>query len=143
MLPGSIAGLAVNVIANMLLIPIMGSWGAAWSGVLTYLVYSFCILFACRTVMKIEYPWLRSLATTAAFCGTYVGLRYGCFPHMNEWQQIGISVGVCAFWAVFLFGNVGLDLAMERLAKSKSSDADTDDSEETRADAAPPELVEA
>ncbi|APZ95001.1 oligosaccharide flippase family protein [Fuerstiella marisgermanici] len=143
MLPGSVAGLVVNVAANMALIPIMGSWGAAWAGVLTYLVYSFCILFACRTVMKIEYPWLKSAATSAAFCGTYVGLRYACFPHMNAWQQIGVSVAVCAFWAVVLFGRVGLDLAMERLAKAKSSEVDAAETKDFKPEAATPELVEA
>ncbi len=143
MLPASIAGLTVNVVANMLLIPIIGSWGAAWAGVLTYLVYSFGVLFACRTVMKIEYPWRRSAATTAAFCGCYVGLRYGCFPYMNAWQQIGVSVGVCAFWAVILFGKVGLELAMERLAKSRHSDQDVEDADNAQPAPATPELVEA
>ncbi|MEQ9409854.1 MAG: oligosaccharide flippase family protein [Fuerstiella sp.] len=122
MLPGSIVGLVVNIVANLLLIPALGTWGAAWAGVLTYLAFSFVILASCRTVMKIEYPWLRASFTTAGFCLTYIGLRYGCFPYVDMWSQIGLSVGVCALWAVLLFGKVALDLLADRRLPHHSRD---------------------
>lgn len=109
LVPGSVAGLIVNVAANILLIPHIGAWGAAWAGVLTYAAFSFTVLFCCRRVMKIPYPWMRSLLTTTAFCATYVALRYGCFDALGPVGQIGISVVVCAAWAILLFGREGLE----------------------------------
>lgn len=121
MLPGSIAGLVVNVVANILLIPILGAWGAAWAGVLTYVTFSFVVLASCRTVMKIEYPWWRAAGTTTAFCLSYVGLRYGCFPYLGTLAQIGLSIAVCAAWAVLLFGRVGMEQAVLYLRSRRTA----------------------
>ncbi len=104
LIPGSVLALAVNVGANVLLIPIIGAWGAAWAGVITYTVYSFTILACCRRVTRIDYPWLSSAAIAIGLCVTFVAVRYGCFPHMGTIGQLLISVAVCAAWAVSLFG---------------------------------------
>jgi O-antigen/teichoic acid export membrane protein len=108
MLPGSVAGVVVNIAANVLLIPVIGAWGAAWAGVLTYLVYSLLILAACRTAMTIQYPWVRSTCTTLGLCLSYVALRYGCFPYLNLWSELLASIAVCGLWAIALFGNEAL-----------------------------------
>lgn len=125
MIPGAILGLAVNIVANIVLIPIMGAWGAAWAGVLTYLAFSFTILAACRTVMKISYPWWRTAGTTTGFCLTYVALRYGVFPGVGQWAQIGLSVGACVAWALMLFGKVGLEQAILYLRNRRSAAVDS------------------
>ncbi|MFY9254494.1 MAG: oligosaccharide flippase family protein [Fuerstiella sp.] len=124
MIPGSIAGLIVNVVANVLLIPVIGSWGAAWAGVLTYLTYSFTILYFNRRAMKLEYPWGRFAFSTTALIASYVAIRFGVFPHVNAWWQIAASVAVCAAWAVVLFGREGLDLLMERLRRTRESETE-------------------
>ena len=116
LIPGAIMGLTVNIGANFILIPRMGAWGAGWAGVLTYVTYSFIILASCRTVMTIRYPWLRFIFSTTGLCLTYVGVRYGCFPYLSAMWQLGVSVFVCAAWAVLLFGKDGLDFALQRFA---------------------------
>jgi O-antigen/teichoic acid export membrane protein len=108
MVPGSVAGVIVNLIANVLLIPVIGAWGAAWAGVVTYAVYSFLVLAACRYAMKISYPWARSVFTTLGFITTYLVVRFLCFPEMNEWMQLATSVFVCGAWAVGLFNREAL-----------------------------------
>ncbi len=108
MIPGSVAGVIVNVVANIVLIPIIGVWGAAWAGVLTYAAFSFTILACCRSEMKLAYPWKRSLVTTMALCGCYCVIRYGCFPGMSVAGQVAVSVAVCAGWTVLLFGRDGM-----------------------------------
>lgn len=120
MLPGSIAGLAVNIAANVVLIPFMGAWGAAWAGVLTYLVFSFMILASCRSVMKIPYPWRPTVIRTVALCLTYVALRYGCFPHVGRWTQVALSVGACSVWMGLLFGKEGLEMAIRYVTESRT-----------------------
>lgn len=112
MLPGSIAGVVVNIVANMLFIPVIGSWGAAWAGVLTYLTFSFLILACCRTVMPIRYPWMRFGGTTMLFCVTYVVVRYQVFPALGPVAQILLSVAICTVYAAALFGKVAVDHAL-------------------------------
>lgn len=118
LIPGSVAGLIVNVSANALLIPIYGMWGAVWAGIFTYLTYSFLIFGFCRPVMKIDYPWLQSTTTVVALTATYLGVRFWCFPNLSQWQQVTVSVAVCAGWAMLLFGREGLNLLMERFGRS-------------------------
>lgn len=114
MIPGSIAGLVVNVGANILMIPVIGAWGAAWAGVLTYAAFSFTILASCRTVMKIRYPWTKAVLSTMAMCATYLTVRFGIFPYTSAVSQLVISVGVCAVWAVVLFGRDAIEWQMSR-----------------------------
>ncbi len=104
LLPGSLIALAVNIGTNMILIPPLGAWGAAWAGVITYAVYSFVILYCCRTVKTIDYPLLPSAFKLAAFCGTWMAVRYLAFPSLGAIGQIVLSVAVCSVWALVLLG---------------------------------------
>jgi len=107
LVPGSIAALAVNIAANIILIPHYGAWGAAWAGVITYAVFSFTILACCRPVQQIRYPLTKSFVKIVALCATFVAVRFGCFPHIGAFAQIAVSVVVCAAWAIVLLGQDG------------------------------------
>ena len=109
MLPGSVAGVTVNVVGNFLLIPIYGAWGAAWAGVITYLAFSFTTLAVCRPVRDIAYPWTHSLMTFIGICGSYVAIRYGVFPSVGIWTQLATSVACCGMWTVVLFWRDALE----------------------------------
>lgn len=121
MLPAAIGGVVATFVANVALIPVLGTWGAAWAGVVTYATYSFTILFMCRRAMKLNYPWLRFAGTTCAFIATYLVLRYGCFPHIGAYAQIAVSVVVCAGWSALLFGRQGLDFAVHWLQQRRQA----------------------
>lgn len=75
---------------------------------------------------------------------TYLGLRYGCFPHMGAGAQIGLSVAACAAWAVLLFGRAGLDFIHERMATMRQDESSESPSEMPEPSGAEhkPELVE-
>ncbi|MEZ6132253.1 MAG: lipopolysaccharide biosynthesis protein [Planctomycetaceae bacterium] len=120
LVPAAILGLAVNVGANVLLIPLMGAWGAGWAGVLTYAASSLTILLLCREVMKIDYSWLHLGLTTSGLCLTYVAVRYGCFPHVGIGAQLALSVLVCGLWTVVLFGKDGLEAGMDYLGRRRT-----------------------
>ncbi|MEZ6122032.1 MAG: lipopolysaccharide biosynthesis protein [Planctomycetaceae bacterium] len=113
MVPAAVAGPLVNIAANCALIPFLGAWGAAWAGVITYLIYSAVVLWKCRRAQKIPYPWFRSVATAVALCLTYLVVRFAAFPAMGPLMQLCVSVVVCAGWAAALFGKEGLDVALE------------------------------
>ncbi len=120
MIPGSIVGVLVNVSANIVLIPAMGAWGAAWAGVLTYAAYSATLLFCCRKAIVIHYPWTRFAMTVTSLCGAYVFMRYGLFPYIGQWQQLASSVLICACFAAVMFGREGLQLALDGMARMKA-----------------------
>ena len=137
LIPGSIIGVIVNIGMNILLLPLIGVWGAGWAGVITYAAYSTGILLCCRTVTKFPYPWMRSLFTTASFVGTYIALRYGLFPHAGPWIQLAASVAVCGFWALVLFGKDGMTWWRERKIIPEMSEEPTPEEVPTEE----PELV--
>jgi len=109
LIPGSALGVAVNVVANVLLIPRCGLWGAASAGVLTYVAYSFTTLFMCRGIHSIAYPWTRTVLTIAGLCSSYAMMRYVLFPELGVAGQLVSSVACCCLWAITLFGKDGLE----------------------------------
>ena len=142
MIPGSIAGLIVNVGANFCLVPFFGGWGAGWAGVLTYIAYSSLILFRCRTAIKIDYPWRRTVLSTTGMVATYIAIRYLCFPTMNVWEQLLSSVGVCATWAVLLFGGDGVEWLRSRgRDEAQKTESEEDSPSDGARDRVQPELV--
>lgn len=102
LVPGSVVGVLVNLAANVLLVPVLGAWGAAWAGVLTYLACSLTILALCRPVMAVPYPWFRSGVVLIGLCLTWGLVRFAVFPQLVVWQQLLLSVAVCAAWAALL-----------------------------------------
>lgn len=109
LVPGSVVGVVINVVGNVLLVPYLGAWGAGWIGVLTYAACSLTVLLFCRSVRKIEYPWFSSACVLLGLCATYLLVRYGVFPAVGVWAELGVSVAVCLVWAIVLFGRDGLD----------------------------------
>ena len=109
LIPGSIAGVAVNVVSNSLLIPRLGLWGAAITGVLTYSAFSFTTLCMCRGLRRIPYPWTRTTLTLTGFCSSYLVLRFLLFPQTGTIGQLVLSVVCCSLWTVVLFGREGLE----------------------------------
>lgn len=123
LVPGSIAGVLVSVAGNMLLIPHLGLWGAAWSGVLTYAAFSFTTLAVCRPLRAIAYPWRTSALTVAGLSASYCGVRWLLFPRLSLLGQLTASVCCCVIWAVVLFGRTAIEWwATRRPACSRSQD---------------------
>ena len=108
MVPGSVVGVIVNIGGNLLLIPVLGAWGAAWVGVATYIASSLTVLLLCRRAMMIEYPWLKTSLTLLGLCVSYITFRFCLFPYVGFWGQVFSSVAVCGFWTVGLLGKDGL-----------------------------------
>ena len=108
LVPGSIAGVITNVTFNSMLVPSLGLWGAAWSGVATYSAYSFTTLFLCRKVRPLAYPWRQSLGAAVGLCISYLGVRFYLFPHLGFIGQLLASIVCCGIWAILLLGKDGI-----------------------------------
>jgi O-antigen/teichoic acid export membrane protein len=112
LLPAFIAAAAINIIANLLLIPRLGLPGAAWTSVLTFATFSFLGLWRYRLIDKYEYPFTRCAAVLAGMITTYLTFRLldrmGLRP---LWLYAFSAVAWCA-WAVLLFGRATSWLAL-------------------------------
>ncbi|MCA9058992.1 MAG: lipopolysaccharide biosynthesis protein [Planctomycetaceae bacterium] len=134
LLPGAIAGAIVNVVANLVLVPKMGAWGAAWAGVLTYIVFAGLVLWTSRFVMKIPYAWGRCSVISVGIAATYLGVRWLIFPQVNGVMQVVVSVVVCGIWFVTLFAKDGLAWWASRRAAPAADAAVTEQSDAVEAD---------
>ena len=120
LVPGSIAGVITNLTFNALLVPRLGLWGAAWSGVATYAAYSFTTLYLCRKVRPLAYPWRQSLASAAGLCISYVAIRFYVFPHLGCTGQLLASTVCCGIWAILLLGKDGIHWWQSRHRQAES-----------------------
>lgn len=111
LIPASVAGVVVNVVANLLLIPRFGAAGAAWASVATYAAFSFTGLWFYRKVDKYPYPFARCLVCAAAVGGTYIGVRYFIFPEVTGIVgRLAVASLATGFWMVVLFGRVAMPM---------------------------------
>jgi virginiamycin A acetyltransferase len=120
LVPGSIAGVITNLTCNAVLVPGLGLWGAAWSGVATYAAYSFTTLWLCRKVRPLAYPWRQSLGAAAGLCVSYVGVRFYVFPHLEFTGQLLASIVCCGIWAILLLGKDGISWWQSRHRQAES-----------------------
>ena len=120
LVPGSIAGVITNLTCNALLVPRLGLWGAAWSGVATYAAYSFTTLYLCRKVRPLAYPWRQSLASATGLCISYVAIRFYVFPHLGCTGQLLASTVCCGIWAILLLGKDGIHWWQSRHRQAES-----------------------
>ena len=119
LVPGSIVGVITNISCNTLFVPHFGLWGAAWSGVATYAACSFTILFFCRRLRPIPYPWRQSLVTATGLITSYVLVRFLVFPHVGLVLQLATSIACCGVWAILLLGKECLEWWRSRHKQSE------------------------
>lgn len=102
LLPAATAGVIVNVIGNVLLIPRLGTYGAAWASVLTYATFSFVGLMLYRRIDRYDYPFGRMSLVAGGIVGTFLLFRAQVATRWDGWTQIGIAFAVWAVWALAL-----------------------------------------
>ncbi|MHC4878864.1 MAG: lipopolysaccharide biosynthesis protein [Planctomycetota bacterium] len=109
MIPASLAGVVVNIVANVALIPRFGAAGAAWASVLTYATFSFGGLWTYRQLDRYPYPFARLSVSACLVGASFAAVRYGVFPQLNSLPaQLLIATVVTGFWAILLCGPAAL-----------------------------------
>ncbi len=71
-IPAHVVGVAVNLGANLLLIPRLGIYGAAWASVLTFAAFSFTGLAIYRRVERYDYPLAAGAAVLAGMTASFL-----------------------------------------------------------------------
>ncbi len=104
MIPAHLAGVAVNVVANLILIPRMGVMGAAVASVLTYAAYSFFGLLVYRRIRRFEYPLAGGVLALLGMVGSYAGWQV-----LASWSDRPLATGsiAAAVWLVWALALAG------------------------------------
>jgi O-antigen/teichoic acid export membrane protein len=103
LLPASFAAAVLNIVLTLALVPLMGTAGAAWATVMTFVIYSFIGLWIYRRIDRYDYPLARCGCTLLGMVVTYVSWRLvGQLTGPNS-AQIAVAAVIWVAWAVALF----------------------------------------
>jgi O-antigen/teichoic acid export membrane protein len=104
---GVVAVAAVsNVGLNLWLVPRFGAAGAAWTSVLTFVVFSGGGLLQYRRLARYDYPFGRCAATVCGMSVTYIAYRRLLPAESGLAVQMGVALLLWIGWAIGLFGTL-------------------------------------
>lgn len=103
LLPASFAAASLNVALNLMFIPRMGTFGAAWVTVATFAAYSFIGLWRYRLIDRYDYPLVRSGAVLTGMIATYVGFRSLGRYSIQPLLLATVAAMLWLLWAIVLF----------------------------------------
>ena len=104
LLPVSALAVCVNIGFNLILIPFLGTVGAAWASVITFAVFSFVGLYRYRKIDEIEYPFKRFGLVLASMIISLVLFQLFVEGNTTSWNSLGAGALIWVFWVVALFG---------------------------------------
>lgn len=112
LIPVHVFAAILNIMCNILLIPIWHAAGAAWASVLTYAGFSFYGLLRYRKVDAYPYSFRRSGEIVVGMILTWIACRFG----WNVSPITGWSASVLSWlaWAVLLYGRETFDFVISR-----------------------------
>jgi len=120
LIPVYLLAAAVNIAANLILIPVLRGAGAAWASVLTFAVFSSVGLLSYRRLERYPYPFFRCGVALSGLCLTWVLCRQivSVTGTHHPAALVGLPVAVCSIWAVLLFGPLAAAWIRSRRAGS-------------------------
>ena len=104
LVPVYIAGALINIGGNFLLIPVLGTSGAAWVSVLTFAGFSFLGLWRYRKVDCFDYPFVKCGTVLCGMVGSYLAFQWLVHGSENVTGSIGLAAGIWFVWLFILFG---------------------------------------
>jgi O-antigen/teichoic acid export membrane protein len=113
LLPASIAATLVNIVLNLIMIPLLGIAGAAWASVLTFFTFSFVGLWYYRKIDKLNYPFLKCGMALAGVCLSYFIYRFLSSLLTSHIWSLSMGIAIWLFWATLLLGPKVYQLSSE------------------------------
>lgn len=104
LVPVYVAGAMINIGGNFLLIPILGTSGAAWASVFTFASFAFLGLWRYRKVDYFEYPFLRCGLALSGMVGSYLVYLWIMQGNKQPSSAVGLAMGIWLVWFFVLFG---------------------------------------
>lgn len=106
-IPPSIVGVAVKIGLNILLIPLLGSMGAAIACVATYAAYSFTGLWFYRRIDHIPYPFGMCALAGAMVTVVFATVRFAIYPQLDSvLAQVAVATVVSLLMTLILMAPV-------------------------------------
>jgi O-antigen/teichoic acid export membrane protein len=99
LLPPTLAGLAVNVLLNLWLLPIFGIQAVPWVSVATYAVFAGATLMQARRIDHYPYPLARCGVVLLAMVASYVACSYVTRTGAPPAVAVGLPLVVWLAWA--------------------------------------------
>ena len=94
----------INIVANVLLIPIFGTMGAAWASVVTFVTFSFVGLWKYRKTDRYNYPFWKIAMVLCGMIGSYMGYEWLAQGQSGSLVVVGLALGIWIAWFLLLFG---------------------------------------
>ncbi len=102
MIPPHAIGVAVNLAANLLLIPRLGIYGAAWASVITFGAFSLSGLAIYRRVERVDYPLTSSAAALVGMTLSFLAWqRIASWPERPLLTAL-VAAAIWSAWAALL-----------------------------------------
>jgi O-antigen/teichoic acid export membrane protein len=106
LLPGGIAGAALNIFLNLLLIPYFGIAAAAWVSVVTFAAYTAVNYRCCRGDGTVTFPVRATLFPLTCVVGVYVVFRGVMLFTVSPLLLYGVAAGLWAGAGLLLVGQL-------------------------------------
>jgi len=106
LVPVYVAGAAINVGGNFLLIPLLGTSGAAWVSVFTFASFAFLGLWRYRKIDRFEYPFVKCGLALSGMIGSYMLYQWLVQDVSNASSAVALAIGIWLMWLVVLFGSI-------------------------------------
>jgi O-antigen/teichoic acid export membrane protein len=121
-LPVVSAAVVTNVVINLAVIPWLGTFGAAWTTVLTFAVFSVGGLLRYRRIDRYQYPLGAVAGGIAGMAATYVAYRtlIGFLNVTSVASQVAIAGGLILSWAALL-SRQAIDGQADRVSASEGT----------------------
>ena len=104
LVPVYATGAAINVGGNFLLIPYLGTHGAAWMSVLTFASFAFLGLWRYRMIDRFDYPFVKCGMALSGMAGSYVAYQWLMQENAQPIHALMLAVGIWFAWVFMLFG---------------------------------------
>ncbi len=104
LVPVYVAGAIINIGGNFLLIPILGTSGAAWASVVTFASFAFLGLWRYRKVDHFKYPFVRCGLALSGMIGSYMVHLWVAQGNEQSTGAVGLAIGIWLVWVFVLFG---------------------------------------
>lgn len=97
------SGAAVNVIANIILLPLLNSfWGAAWATLISYFTMAFTIYLISNRIFPLQIEWIR-ISKMFILILAIMGLYYGFEP--DFWPRFLLMLTALLYCLFYVLQN--------------------------------------
>jgi O-antigen/teichoic acid export membrane protein len=101
-LPAALVSAAVNLVANVLLIPILGLSGAALATLITFTTHSVVLFYICRKIDQIKYPFTVTGGVLLAMISSYLFCYFLEAIEVSDFVRYTTATTIWLFWVLFL-----------------------------------------